>query len=189
MDFAADSRLTLRPNHHAGTNGCVPPDSRRERWLARVVCRTAGGQLPGDALFSPAQRRTSPLLTPRVARVHHQTSPATFGRNCRNFPTRLGPGRTRNVRNPREQREFEMTEGYSGGIVPGSTRQPPALPDRPHRRRLSVQIPSKSAKLEILNTFAYTCGFSRFVRWAAPADHQSWISRKKYLEWGKRNLR
>lgn len=84
--------------------------------------------------------------------------------------------------------EMSFSEGYSVGLF---------LDQRDNRRRLLTghiaagfslgfsQTPD--ARPEILNTFAYTCGFSVCAA-KAGARVTSLDLSKKYLEWGKRNF-
>ena len=84
--------------------------------------------------------------------------------------------------------ELGFNEGYSTGLF---------LDQRGNRRRfltghiaadfplLKPQIPD--ARPEILNTFAYTCGFSVCAARAGARTTSLDLS-KKYLEWGRRNF-
>jgi 23S rRNA (cytosine1962-C5)-methyltransferase len=91
--------------------------------------------------------------------------------------------------------ELSFNEGYSTGLF---------LDQRDNRRRfltghiaadfplLKSQTPDagseiRNSKFEILNTFAYTCGFSVCAA-KAGARVTSLDLSKKYLEWGKRNF-
>ncbi len=88
--------------------------------------------------------------------------------------------------------QFEMSfnEGYSVGLF---------LDQRDNRRRfltghvaagfppLNTQHPTPNTDFEVLNTFAYTCGFSVCAA-KAGAKTTSLDLSKKYLEWGKRNF-
>ncbi len=81
--------------------------------------------------------------------------------------------------------EMSFSEGYSVGLF---------LDQRDNRRRLLVNhiaadFGSWSAELQpqVLNTFAYTCGFSVAAA-KAGARVTSLDLSKKYLEWGKRNF-
>ena len=81
-----------------------------------------------------------------------------------------------------------LSEGYSVGLF---------LDQRDNRRRLLTQhiasafplLPSSivNRKSEILNTFAYTCGFSVCAARAGARVTSVDLS-KRYLEWGKRNF-
>ena len=84
--------------------------------------------------------------------------------------------------------ELSFQEGYSVGLF---------LDQRDNRRRLltgqiGAEFPlaapgTLEARPEILNTFAYTCGFSVCAA-AAGARTTSLDLSKKYLEWGQRNF-
>jgi 23S rRNA (cytosine1962-C5)-methyltransferase len=89
--------------------------------------------------------------------------------------------------------EFELSfgEGYSVGLF---------LDQRDNRRRLLTghiaagfeladpeTLSPGGAPLEVLNTFAYTCGFSVCAARAGARTTSLDLSRK-YLEWGKRNF-
>jgi 23S rRNA (cytosine1962-C5)-methyltransferase len=82
--------------------------------------------------------------------------------------------------------ELSFNEGYSVGLF---------LDQRDNRRRLITghiaadfalpQLPS--ANFQLLNCFAYTCGFSVAAAKAGARTTSLDLS-KKYLEWGKRNF-
>jgi 23S rRNA (cytosine1962-C5)-methyltransferase len=82
--------------------------------------------------------------------------------------------------------ELSLSEGYSVGLF---------LDQRDNRRRFLVNhiaagfplFPSGAAGAEVLNTFAYTCGFSVCAAQAGARVTSLDLSRK-YLEWGRRNL-
>ncbi len=84
--------------------------------------------------------------------------------------------------------EVSFEEGYSVGLF---------LDQRDNRRRLLTRhvasgfplLPSSigNRKSEILNTFAYTCGFSVCAARAGARVTSIDLS-KRYLEWGKRNF-
>ena len=81
--------------------------------------------------------------------------------------------------------ELSFQEGYSVGLF---------LDQRDNRRRLLTNqvaagfglLPS-GAPARVLNTFAYTCGFSVCAAQAGAVTTSLDLSRK-YLEWGKRNF-
>jgi 23S rRNA (cytosine1962-C5)-methyltransferase len=84
-------------------------------------------------------------------------------------------------------RQFELSfnEGYSVGLF---------LDQRDNRRRLltghvgaDFKLPPRGSRLEMLNTFAYTCGFSVCAALAGAKTISLDLSRR-YLEWGKRNF-
>ncbi len=84
--------------------------------------------------------------------------------------------------------ETSFNEGYSVGLF---------LDQRDNRRRvltghIAADFPlfnpqTPDAKSEILNTFAYTCGFSVCAAMAGARTTSLDLS-KKYLEWGRRNF-
>ena len=86
--------------------------------------------------------------------------------------------------------EMSFNEGYSVGLF---------LDQRDNRRRfltghvaadfplVNEKLNIKNAKVEVLNTFAYTCGFSVCAALAGARTTSLDLS-KKYLEWGKRNF-
>jgi 23S rRNA (cytosine1962-C5)-methyltransferase len=81
--------------------------------------------------------------------------------------------------------EISFQEGYSVGLF---------LDQRDNRRRFltnhvaaGFELWSPGLKLEVLNTFAYTCGFSVAAA-KAGARVTSLDLSKKYLEWGKHNF-
>ena len=78
--------------------------------------------------------------------------------------------------------EISFKEGYSVGLF---------LDQRDNRRRLLTRQVGNDfalgANLRVLNTFAYTCGFSVCAAMAG-AHTTSLDLSKKYLEWGKRNF-
>ncbi len=82
--------------------------------------------------------------------------------------------------------ELSFSEGYSVGLF---------LDQRDNRRRFLVNhvaadfplFPDGARGVEVLNTFAYTCGFSVCAALAGARTTSLDLS-KKYLEWGKRNF-
>jgi 23S rRNA (cytosine1962-C5)-methyltransferase len=83
--------------------------------------------------------------------------------------------------------ELSFAEGYSVGLF---------LDQRDNRRRLLINhaaatfsslLPPPSSRLELLNTFAYTCGFSVCAARAGARVTSLDLSRK-YLDWGRRNF-
>lgn len=81
--------------------------------------------------------------------------------------------------------ELSFNEGYSVGLF---------LDQRDNRRRLlnghiaaDFRFQVSDSRLTVLNTFAYTCGFSVCAALAG-AHTTSLDLSKKYLEWGKRNF-
>jgi len=88
------------------------------------------------------------------------------------------------VRENKVQFELSFTEGYSVGLF---------LDQRDNRRRfLSGHIAAGfelpiNGQLEVLNCFAYTCGFSVCAALAGMHTISLDLS-KKYLDWGRRNF-
>jgi 23S rRNA (cytosine1962-C5)-methyltransferase len=86
--------------------------------------------------------------------------------------------------------ELSFNEGYSVGLF---------LDQRDNRRRFlsghvaagfplfDAERGTRNAELQVLNTFAYTCGFSVCAALAGARTTSLDLS-KKYLEWGKRNF-
>jgi 23S rRNA (cytosine1962-C5)-methyltransferase len=81
--------------------------------------------------------------------------------------------------------ELSFNEGYSVGLF---------LDQRDNRRRLLIShvaadfgLQPPDSRLEVLNTFAYTCGFSVCAALDGARTTSLDLS-KKYLEWGKRNF-
>jgi 23S rRNA (cytosine1962-C5)-methyltransferase len=82
--------------------------------------------------------------------------------------------------------EMSFTEGYSVGLF---------LDQRDNRRRLLVNhvgagfplFPEGISRASVLNTFAYTCGFSVCAAKGGARVTSLDLSRK-YLEWGGRNV-
>ena len=84
------------------------------------------------------------------------------------------------------QFELSFSEGYSVGLF---------LDQRDNRRRFLTNhvaadfplFPNGAAGAEVLNTFAYTCGFSVCAAKSGARTTSLDLS-KKYLDWGKRNF-
>jgi 23S rRNA (cytosine1962-C5)-methyltransferase len=79
--------------------------------------------------------------------------------------------------------EMSFAEGYSVGLF---------LDQRDNRRRLltghvAAEFEFSTSQIEVLNAFAYTCGFSVCAAKARARTTSIDLS-KKYLEWGKRNF-
>ena len=90
------------------------------------------------------------------------------------------------VRENGVQFELSFNEGHSVGLFPDQ---------RDNRRRFLMNhvaadfplFPGGAAGREVLNTFAYTCGFSVCAALAGARATSLDLS-KKYLEWGRRNF-
>ncbi len=198
VDFAADGRLALR-------NAIIDPsetDSFRithgasDGWPGWFVEQLGEFLLSqSESALTEAQRehptsRPSPL----AARLYHKT----LSRHVRRTTTaetspQLVTGDAAPERFVIQENgvKFEMSfsEGYSVGLF---------LDQRENRRRLLTNhiaanfdlasiAQSTKPRAEILNTFAYTCGFSVCASLAGARTTSLDLS-KKYLEWGKRNF-
>jgi len=73
--------------------------------------------------------------------------------------------------------EIDLTAGYSQGIF---------LDQRLNRKRVFEEVRAQGGGM-VLNTFAYTCGFSVAAAGAGATTTSIDLS-QNYLEWGKRNL-
>ncbi len=197
-DFDADARLALR-------TAIIEPNAT----TAFRVIHGAGDGWPGwfvdklgDFLLSESE---SPLTTTqgkeldRLAKllssrgVYHKT----LSRQVRRSTTAeaspkliAGEAAPERIEIWENGVRYEMSfdEGYSVGLF---------LDQRDNRRRLLtghiaagfplLKSPATDARPEILNTFAYTCGFSVAAAKAGARTTSLDLS-KKYLEWGKRNF-
>lgn len=200
VEFAADSRLALR-------TAIIAPDQTdafrlihgaSDGWPGWYVEQLGAMQLSqGDAPFTPAQRQHLESLNPDHGprTIHHKT----LSRHVRGATTAetspqvvCGPAAPERFSICENGVQFEMSfsEGYSVGLF---------LDQRENRRRFltghiaaDFQFPNSNfqignGKLEILNTFAYTCGFSVCAALGGARTTSLDLS-KKYLEWGKRNF-
>jgi 23S rRNA (cytosine1962-C5)-methyltransferase len=87
------------------------------------------------------------------------------------------------VRENGMQFELSFSEGYSVGLF---------LDQRDNRRRLMTghvasEFELPTPRIEVLNAFAYTCGFSVCAAKAGAGTTSVDLS-KKYLEWGRKNF-
>ncbi len=133
----------------------------------------------GESLSPPARGIYHKQLNRRV----RQSSPSTA--SPRPILGEAAPDRF-NIRENGLTYELSFNEGYSVGLF---------LDQRDNRRRFLVNhvaagFPLIDGGLEgrqVLNAFAYTCGFSVCAA-RAGAHTTSLDLSKKYLEWGKRNF-
>ncbi len=189
MDFAADTRVTLR-------TAIIEP----EQTDAFRVIHGAGDGQPGwfveqlgDYLLSQSERLLTTTQQDRLGSsrtVYHKTLSRQIGRSpVADASPQLVSGEPAPERFPILENgvKFEMSfnEGYSVGLF---------LDQRDNRRRFLIrhiagdfQSEIRNPKSEILNCFAYTCGFSVCAALAG-AHTTSLDLSKKYLEWGKRNF-
>jgi 23S rRNA (cytosine1962-C5)-methyltransferase len=190
VDFSTDPRPALR-------NGLIDPD---ETNAFRLIHGASDGQPGwyvdrlGDFLLSQSvpelageQRRQSETW-PGATGIYHKR----LRRSVRGVdPVAASPERV--LGEPAPDRflvlengvrfELSFQEGYSVGLF---------LDQRDNRRRLltghiAAGFPLGGSAPEILNTFAYTCGFSVCAA-KAGAHTVSLDLSQKYLEWGKRNF-
>ncbi len=194
VDFSADARLALR---HA----IIPP---AETDSFRVVHGASDGW-PGwfvERLGAFALSQAEAPLTDGQ-RQHLQKCPGlshsgiyhkTLTRHVRRTTTAetspqlvSGPAAPERfvIRENGVKFEMSFTEGYSVGLF---------LDQRDNRRRFltghiaaDFRLQTSDPRREVLNTFAYTCGFSVCAALGGARITSVDLS-KKYLEWGKRNF-
>lgn len=194
VDFLADARFALR-------TAIIDPaemDSFRiihgasDGWPGWFVEQFGEFQLSqSEATLTNAQRshlisRPSPL----AFRLYHKT----LSRHVRRTTTAetspqlisgdAAPERFV-IRENGVKFEMSFNEGYSVGLF---------LDQRDNRRRFltnhiaaDFRLQAQDSRLEVLNTFAYTCGFSVCAALSGARTTSLDLS-KKYLEWGKRNF-
>jgi 23S rRNA (cytosine1962-C5)-methyltransferase len=160
----------------------------------------------GDFLLSQSERVLQPAQREELARLSqafsaHGAYHKTLTRQvCRAAPAEASPQPIMGeaapghftIRENGVQFELSFAEGYSVGLF---------LDQRDNRRRLltrhvdagfpplpgSPQLPIADRKWQILNTFAYTCGFSVCAAKAGARTTSLDLS-KKSLDWGRRNF-
>ena len=191
-DFDADARQTLRSAliDAATTNAYRIIHGASDEWPGWYLDRL------GDVLLSQSAGEVSTAMKERLAAVpdaravYHkilnrqvrrttpdEVSPQLVSGESLNTPFTIMENGLR----------FEMStgEGYSTGLF---------LDQRDNRRRLltghiaaGFPLSDMGANFNVLNTFAYTCGFS--VCAAQGGAHTTSLDlSKKYLEWGRRNF-
>ena len=191
-NFAADARRAMR-------DAIIDPDATNafrlihgasDGWPGWYVERLGDYVLSqSEPTLSPEQRTQLTICTAAPGTYHK-----TLSRHVRR--TRAVEASPQLVHGPiaperfliREngvQFELSFTEGYSVGLF---------LDQRDNRRRLRIghiaadfSLPASAAQPEVLNTFAYTCGFSVCAALGGARTTSLDLS-KKYLEWGKRNF-
>jgi 23S rRNA (cytosine1962-C5)-methyltransferase len=166
-----------------------PLDGKRREWLARIgapISRSARNDAPNRAdreIGAPIRSVYHKSFNRHVRRANiAETSPQLILGEA--APDRF------TIREYGLQFELSFNEGYSVGLF---------LDQRDNRRRfltghVAADFPLfnsnfkfQISKLQVLNTFAYTCGFSVCAA-KAGAQVTSLDLSKKYLEWGKRNF-
>jgi 23S rRNA (cytosine1962-C5)-methyltransferase len=197
VDFMADVRLALRT---------ALVDSR-ETDAFRVIHGAADGQARswyvdrlGDFLLSQAEQLPDAEQTDELRRLvrifgtrgaYHKTLMRQVRRtSAAQASPQLVLGESAPgpivARENGVKFELSFSEGYSVGLF---------LDQRDNRRRFLTNhvaanfplFPSGAAGAELLNVFAYTCGFSVCAAKAGARTTSLDLS-KKYLDWGKRNF-
>ena len=191
------------------TNTCRLIHGASDGWPGWYVERL------GDFLLSQSereltdpQRRAAGRIDGRAAGTYHKRLERRIQRvaSVQASPRLvLGASRAGTIRDPRERRSVRIE--FRGRLfrrsLSRSTRQPAPPPDRAHCRRILIadcrcrcrltgQRSSATAarfrhNRQILNVFAYTCGFSVCAALAGARTTSLDLS-KKYLEWGRRNF-
>jgi 23S rRNA (cytosine1962-C5)-methyltransferase len=192
IDFSADARLALRDAliNSQETNAFRFIHGASDQWPGWYI-----DQL-GDFLLSQSERSLSEqqteFLKSRSISAYHKILNRQIRTTTGETSPQLvlgepAPARF-TVRENGLQFELSFIEGYSVGLF---------LDQRDNRRRLlaghiAADFPLRSSEFlssnfEVLNCFAYTCGFSVCAA-KAGARVTSLDLSKKYLEWGKRNF-
>ena len=195
-DFRADPRLALR-------TGLIDLNETNAFRLINGAGDGAPGwyvERLGEFLLSQGEQELTGAQLKEIERRMHDLGARGLYHKIRaraDRPT-SAPNRTLGqaagerfaIRENGVQFELSFSEGYSTGLF---------LDQRDNRRRLltgyispgfclpAVAKEHETEKLQMLNTFAYTCGFS--VCAAKVGWHTTSIDlSKKYLDWGKRNF-
>lgn len=192
MDFAADARRGLRNaiiEPHA-TNAFRLIHGASDGWPGWYVERLGDFLLSQAEVASQPQRQTQLTRLAPALGVYHKTLSRHVRRTsaAESSPLLVHGQAAPDRFLPREngvQYELSFTEGYSVGLF---------LDQRDNRRRFltghiaaGFGLPTSGEKLEVLNTFAYTCGFSVCAALGGARTTSLDLS-KKYLEWGRRNF-
>ena len=196
VDFDADTRLALRSAllDPRETNACRLIHGASDGWPEWQVERLgefllSQSEQPPDAAQLEELRR---LMKPLEARgAYHKILTRQVRRTSRPQASPqlvLGEAAPENFEVRENGLRFELSfgEGYSTGLF---------LDQRDNRRQLLTNqiaadfpvFPAGAAGAEVLNTFAYTCGFSVCAA-KAGARATSLDLSKKYLAWGGRNF-
>jgi 23S rRNA (cytosine1962-C5)-methyltransferase len=189
-DFGADARLTLRAAviEPQATDAFRVIHGASDGWPGWYVERL------GDYLLSqsesPLSNTQRSALDAMPRRVYHKTlsrrirGSAPIQTSPQSVIGEVAPERFV-IRENGVQFELSFNEGYSVGLF---------LDQRDNRRRLftghiaaDFALQTSDSQLTVLNTFAYTCGFSVCAALAGARTTSLDLS-KKYLEWGKRNF-
>ena len=198
-DFASDPALDLRKAllNPKSTAAYRLIHGASDGWPGWYVDRLGDYLLAQGAqpLTAETRRRLDELAEASSALgVYHKHLEPSPGRS---EPAQASPRLVRGASAPNSfpilenglQFELSFAEGYSVGLF---------LDQRDNRRRLLtghigagfrlVESPPQHRPPEVLNTFAYTCGFSVCAAKAGARTTSLDLS-KKYLAWGKRNFR
>ena len=195
-DFAADARRALR-------NAIIEPDATNvfrlihgasDGWLGWYVERLGDFVLSqGEVALSPEHRTQITISAPSLGAYHKTLSRHVRRTNAAESSPQLVHGQAAPerfaIRENGVQFELSFAEGYSVGLF---------LDQRDNRRRLLTghiaadfelfpKAQTPEFRPEVLNTFAYTCGFSVCAALAGAHTTNVDLS-KKYLAWGQRNF-
>lgn len=193
-DFFSDARRSLRAAiiDPANTDSFRLIHGASDGWRGWYVEQLGERRLSqSEASLTEAQRKhLASLESPHTHHLYHKTLSrhvrrTTIGETSpQNISGNVGPERFV-IRENGAKFEMSFNEGYSVGLF---------LDQRDNRRRFLTNhiaadfgFPTSDTKPEVLNTFAYTCGFSVCAALAGARTTSLDLS-KKYLEWGKRNF-
>ncbi len=196
LDFSADARLSLRTAliDSAETTAVRLVHGAADGWPGCYV------EQLGDFLLAQSEASLSTEMCQRLESlrlrlglrgVYHKTltrkvAAATTAETSPQFISGEVAPKEFVTRENGVQFELSFNEGYSVGLF---------LDQRDNRRRFLVNWVAAGFPLfadgvagqEVLNTFAYTCGFSVCAALAGARTTSLDLS-KKYLEWGRRNF-
>jgi 23S rRNA (cytosine1962-C5)-methyltransferase len=198
VDFAAEARQALRTAliEPEQANALRLIHGASDGWPGWYVEQFGDFLLSqSEAALTPAQRHLlESRPTPHAPRLYHKiltrqvrrTTTAETSPQC--VTGQPAPERF-SIRENGVNFEMSFAEGYSVGLF---------LDQRDNRRRfltgyiaagfeLYPDSATTGVKPEVLNTFAYTCGFSVGAALGGARTTSLDLS-KKYLEWGKRNF-
>lgn len=196
VDFDADPASVLRQAlfHSDGTNAFRLIHGQADGWPGWHLDRLGDFQLSQSATpITPVQLDTIRSLTGELSlrgAAHKILTRRPQRQSIAEVSPQLvlgeSPPGTFHVRENGLSFELSFSEGYSVGLF---------LDQRDNRRRLLVNhvaanfpSPCPSADAEVLNLFAYTCGFSVCAARAGARVTSVDLS-EKYVDWGKRNFR